>query len=65
MSLGDRLGIASLIIGLLGIALLYLAPEQRIFGWIAVAALSLCLIGWFSLEAKHPIGARLCLQRSV
>ncbi len=55
MSVGDRLGIAGLIVGFLAIALMYLAPDRKGIGWIALAAAVVLIAGWFYFEAKNPL----------
>ena len=53
MSFGDRLGIAGLLIALIAIALMYLAPERKEVGWIALFVAILLVAIWAYLEAAN------------
>jgi hypothetical protein len=55
MSRGDRLGIAGLILGLIGIAIAILWPTVKWVGWGAVAVAIGLGICWAILEFKRPI----------
>jgi hypothetical protein len=54
VSFADHLGIAGLIVALLGIALIYLAPNRKEFGWTAFALAIVLVIGW-SYFANKPL----------
>lgn len=54
MSLGDRVGIAGLIVALFSIAAVYLWPDKKWIGWFSlIAAVGLILLwGWLELEVQ-------------
>jgi len=56
MSLGDRFGLAGLIVGLFAIAAFYLWPDKKWIGWLCLsAALSLGVIWlWRELQPQIP-----------
>lgn len=52
MVLADRLGLAALIMTFIGVALVYLWPDQRWIGWICLAiGVALC-VGWLGTELR-------------
>ena len=53
MLLGERLGVASLIVGLLGIAFIYLWPTKKYIGWLCLIAAIFSGLGWWWYEL-HP-----------
>jgi hypothetical protein len=55
MSCGDRLGIAGLILGLIGIAIAILWPTVKWVGWGAVVVAIGLGICWAILEFERPI----------
>ncbi len=52
MSLGDRLGIVGVIIGLIGIAAVYLWQDKKWIGWCSLICAGGLVIGWAVLEFK-------------
>jgi hypothetical protein len=52
MSWGSRLGLAGLIVALLGIAAFYLWPEKKWIGWLCVALAFILGVVWLWLEMK-------------
>jgi hypothetical protein len=54
ISLGDRLGIAGLILACVGIGFTILWPTARWIGWIAIIAAIGLIICWAVLELKRP-----------
>lgn len=55
MSFGDRLGLAGLIVALLGIAAFYLCPTKKWIGWLCFAAASFLGIAWVWYEFRPPV----------
>jgi hypothetical protein len=52
MPRGDRLGVAGLIVGLLGIAAVYLLPDQKWVGKACLLFAFLMLIWWGNQRVK-------------
>jgi hypothetical protein len=52
MSFDSRIGIASLIVGLLGIGITILFPNQKILGWLCIGLALLGGVGWIYLEVR-------------
>jgi hypothetical protein len=57
MSLGDNLGVASLIVGCFGIAAVYLWPDKRWIGWAALLFAGVLVAGWAFVNISGPFGA--------
>ena len=67
MSLGDRLGIAGLVVALLGIGITILWPEKKWVGWLCLGVAGLLILLWVLAEFRvlldiirrypKPIGA--------
>jgi hypothetical protein len=57
MSLGDRAGIAGVIMAFIGIALPMLFPDKKWIGWVCLSIGALCLIAWLAFELKHAFGS--------
>lgn len=55
MSIGDRLGIAGLILGLIGIALMYLWPNKKWIGWVALISAMALGVAWSVAELTNKI----------
>lgn len=54
MSRGDRLGIAGLILALIGIGIAVLWPTVRWIGWLAIIAAIVLCVRWALLEFERP-----------
>lgn len=52
MSLGDRFGLAGVILTLFGIAAAILWPDKRWIGWVSLSCAGLLLIVWLRLEVR-------------
>jgi hypothetical protein len=53
--IGDRLGFAGLIVGLLGIALMYLVPNKKWIGWVALILAAALGVAWGITEIEKPL----------
>jgi hypothetical protein len=53
MSFDNRLGIAGVLLALLGIALMYLAPQRKEFGWISLLIAVVLVAWWVYFEAGN------------
>jgi hypothetical protein len=54
MSRGDRLGIAGLVLALVGIGIAVLWPTERWIGWVAILVATGLVVYWGVLELKRP-----------
>jgi hypothetical protein len=57
MSIGDRLGIAGVIVALIGIATIYLWPDKKWICWLALVLAACLVLIWVALEIKQTFGA--------
>jgi hypothetical protein len=55
LSLGDRSGIAGLIVGLFGIAAMYLWPEKKWIGWLCLVVGMVVAGSWLILEFRSVL----------
>ena len=66
MTLGDRLGIAGLVVALIGISTVYLFPEKKWIGWFSLILAGCLLLGWGVMEVTPALGSgRASLITSV
>ncbi|MGA2716909.1 MAG: hypothetical protein ABSG41_27800 [Bryobacteraceae bacterium] len=56
MSIGDRAGIAGLIMAFIGIALPLLFPDKKWIGWVCFGVGALLGIAWLVFELKNALG---------
>jgi len=53
ISLGDRLGLAGLIVGLIGVAVVYLLPDKKWVGWLFLATAFVLSLAWLRLDLRN------------
>ncbi|HEV1994508.1 MAG TPA: hypothetical protein VGR03_09260 [Candidatus Acidoferrum sp.] len=56
MSLGDRLGIAGLVVAFFGIGITVLWPDQKWIGWLCLGIAGLLILLWFLMELRILLG---------
>jgi hypothetical protein len=59
MSLGDRLGVAGLIVALIAVATTYLWPDKKWIGWLSLAVAGILVIAWGVFETEAKLGSTL------
>ncbi len=52
MALGDRLGLAGLVMALIGIAVAILWPDNKWIGWISFSAALILAVAWAWMEGR-------------
>jgi hypothetical protein len=52
MSFGDRIGLASLLVGLVGIGIAVLYPNKRSIGWLCIASALGLAVWWAAMECN-------------
>jgi hypothetical protein len=56
MSIDTRIGLAGLIVALIGVAATYLWPDKKLIGWICFSLAALLIIGWATLAGCGKTG---------
>ena len=57
MSLGDRFGIAGLIVAFFAVAAFYLWPDKKIIGWVSLAISVGLAVVWIYMETRNALQA--------